>query len=155
MTRTIHLRSYDLYEEILAYTLPQHTHRILTRKAFEQLDQPLTTGYFTREGARIVGLFAAPEGLHLIIGAACFLATPGTVTATSAAIPHTTTREFTLNRLCPDGQTLHWNLTYQERHGIGTNPYDNEVEDVDLFALLAAKLQQTGFYVAYTRDWPG
>lgn len=46
MTRTIYLRSYDLYEEILAYTLPQHTHRILTRKAFEQLDRSLALGYY-------------------------------------------------------------------------------------------------------------
>jgi len=48
---------------------------------------------------------------------------------------------------------VEYDLDYQERLGIGTNPYDNEQEDVDLFAMLAAGLRKEQFFRAYVKDW--
>jgi hypothetical protein len=48
---------------------------------------------------------------------------------------------------------IEFSLHYKNRFGIGTNPYDNELEDVDLFALIASGIRFEPFFRQYTRDW--
>lgn len=52
-----------------------------------------------------------------------------------------------------DGKEVErFRLLYQERLGIGANPFDNEEEDIDLLAMIAKNLAYPAFYQAYTKD---
>ena len=50
-------------------------------------------------------------------------------------------------------ESIEFNLTYKSRPGIGANPYDNDLEDVDLFAMISAGVGREQFFRAYTREW--
>lgn len=44
-------------------------------------------------------------------------------------------------------------MLYRERTGLGANAYDNEAEDVDLFARIALGLRREQFFRAYRKNW--
>lgn len=62
MRRTVYLESYDQYDEILAYEVPESRFRILKRSEFEWLEEVAGFGRFTREEERVAGVFASSEG---------------------------------------------------------------------------------------------
>ena len=145
MSRVIYLASYDLYQEILEYQYPEGKFAILRRP---DVTAPLSFGTFTREEDRVAGIFASPQGPVLFFDSRHLVGRLGVTTA--HVEPSGKSRfHFTLTH---EGR-VEYDLDYQERLGIGTNPYDNEQEDVDLFAMLAAGLRKEQFFRAYVKDW--
>jgi hypothetical protein len=147
VTRTIYLPSYDRYDDILEYQLPEGTFTVLSRHEFTLRSHALTFGSFTREGQHVAGVFASPQGPIFFLDSRYLV---GRLGATSSSVRvDGETMHFTLTH----EEKIEFELTYQERIGIGTNPYDNEQEDVDLLAMLAAGMRKEQFFRNYIREW--
>ena len=145
---TVYLHSYDRYDEYLAYEPATGAFQLLSRRTVEQLGARETLGAFTREGDRVGGVFATPQGPCFFLDAARVVHGAGAITATTAELP-AGQRRFTLSV----DATPVLDIVYAERHGIGTNPYDNTIEDVDLFAMMARGTTSAQFIAGYTKDW--
>ena len=61
--------------------------------------------------------------------------------------------EFILTHVDQAGGKTQFSIFYKERVGIGANPYDNEQEDVDMFAMLAEGFLREQFFRNYTKEW--
>ena len=147
----IYLASYDLYLEVLEYDPDSGAAAIIARADFERLGVPFAFGRFTREGSEVMGVFASPEGpvfflgRHRVVGR--FGEIRASVTPTADATGDERHFRFTLYR----GAELEFVFDYRERHGIGTNPYDIEPEDVDWAASIAAGVRREEYFKNYTR----
>jgi hypothetical protein len=146
---TVYLGSYDLYVEILEYRLPEGKYTVISRDAFVLLGVPLAFGWFAREDQHVAGVFASPDGPVFFMDDRYLVGRYG---GTSAAVETAAGRSRMRFTLHHEGR-LEFVVDYQERLGIGANPYDNEPEDVDLFALMATGTKNERFFRAYTRDW--
>jgi hypothetical protein len=146
--RTIYLRSYDRYDDILAYRLPEGAVAILTRSGFAALGPALNFGAFCREGERVAGVFASPDGPVFFLDAQHVVGRFGRTSAAVTDGPLPSTQSFTFAH-----EAVAFTLVYRKRHGIGTNPYDNDEADVDLFAMIASGVRREAFFRGYTRDW--
>lgn len=146
---SIFLRSYDNVREVLEYA-PAARAWVL-HAAVEVPQGHRTFGAFTRnEHGLVAGVFATPEGPAVFLGKSLMLIRPGQTSARvkgAGSNPHRS--EFSLLH----GTQVVNALTYEHRHGVGTNPYDTEREDVDLFALIATRHEQAAFLKAYRQDW--
>ena len=149
MSRTIYLASYDRYLEVLEYYLPEGRYALRERAEYI----PLTRGAFTREDSHVVGIFATPDGLMFFFDSEHLLLRFGKALATVTQEPGKPVMHFALTAEDSEGKTHAFALRYAERHGIGTNPYDNEIEDVDLLAMIARGLGYRSFFDAYIKDW--
>lgn len=154
-TRTVYLKSYDLYAEILEYSLPEGKFAIRQREQFAGRGIPLTFGDFSREGDQVAGVFASPQGpvfflneIHLI---GCFGRTAAKVD--DLAVGFKSRRMYRLTHREESGKETDLTLVYDTRLGIGANPYDNEEEDIDLFALIASGIRFEQFFRNYTKEW--
>jgi len=145
---TVYLSSYDKYDDFLAYEPATGAFQILSRRTVDALGARETLGAFTREGDRVAGVFATPDGPCFFLDAVRVDRAAGQITATTVELP-AGKRRFTL---CVDGAPA-LDIVYAERHGIGTNPYDNTIEDVDLFAMMARGTSRAQFLAGYTKDW--
>lgn len=154
MSRTIHLKSYDLYAEILEYTLPEGKFTILQRDKVEARGIPLNFGAFCREGEQVAGIFASPGGPVLFLDSQHIVGRYGQTSAIVQDLPGQSQKRFTLiHKDAATGHTTELSLVYEKRIGLGANPYDNEEEDIDLLAMIAANLGHEAFFRAYTKDW--
>jgi len=147
--RTIYLRSYDLFNEILEYRLPDGEFAILNRRDFTAPGAALTIGAFTREGQHVAGVFASPAGPVLFLNSRHLVGRLGATSATVEPTPERLILQFTLTH----EERIEFMIRYTERFGIGTNPYDNEPEDVDLFSMIAAGLRKEQFFRYYVKEW--
>jgi hypothetical protein len=155
LSRTIYLKSCDLYDEILEYQIPEGTFAIVPREQFAARGIPLTFGNFCREGQQVAGIFATPEGPVIFLDAQQVLGRFGECFATVKDVPGQTKKYFTFVLKADGKQMERFGLMYERRLGIGANPYDNEEEDIDLLAMIATNLQHEGFYRAYSKEWVG
>lgn len=151
----LYLPSYDTVNELLEYACVPRTARFLTRTEFGALGAKETLGAFARgvpaksgAGALFGAVFATPAGPALIAGNQRALAQHPKTEAHIAPLPDKR-RRFSLSRC--GSQLLE--LIYEERHGLGTNPYDQEEADVDLFVAIRQGLQNPRWYEGYTRAW--
>jgi hypothetical protein len=110
-------------------------------------------GAFTREDPHVAGIFATPEGPVFFVDSQHVLLRFGKASATVTKEPDRPVMHFALTAENDRGETQAFALRYAERFGIGTNPYDNELEDVDLLAMIATNLRNPRFFEAYTKDW--
>ena len=62
-------------------------------------------------------------------------------------------RRFALIQKDADSERGELSLLYEERVGIGANPYDTEPEDIDLFAMIGAGLRSQQFFRNNIMDW--
>ena len=143
---TIYLNSYDLYREILEYDTETGKSRIIDR---ESCEVPLMQGTFTRQEAEVMGLFASPEGPVFILGKRRILGRFGEIQAFVVPAGDRGWLRFVLQ----SNDSIEFVFDYTERLGIGTNPYDNEPEDVDLAAWIAAQVRREAFFKLFTRAW--
>lgn len=155
--RMIYLESYDRYDEILAYELGgESAWCILNRSEAETLGLPLSFGCHTRETDHVLGVVASPEGPVFFVDAEWITGPLGSLTATVEVTAPASRERHRRDRrcftLCHEG-AVRLRFNYEERVGIGANPYDQEVEDVDLAALIASRMAHSQFFVNYTRDW--
>jgi hypothetical protein len=148
MPSKIYLSSYDKHDELLEYDPRAGTRKILSRREFEALGANKTMGAFTREADRVAGVYASPDGPTFFLDAERVARPFGGVTAVVEEIGPKRKRF----RLTVEGRPL-FDLEYRERFGIGTNPYDTEAEDIDLFALIARGTKNAKFFEGYTKDW--
>jgi len=155
MPRTLYLKSYDLYAEILEYHLPAGEFAILQREKFMALGIPLTFGTFCREGRQVAGIFASPEGPVLFLDSQHVVGRFGDTSATVMDLPGQTKKQFTLRHKQASGETVAFSLLYEKRLGLGANPYDNEEEDIDLLAMIAANIGHEAFFRAHLKEWAG
>jgi hypothetical protein len=156
MDSRLFLRSYDLHLEVLEYRPGDGRFRVLTRDQLPPGAATSELGCFTREGARVAGLYPSPAGPVLFVDAERVVGRHGQTAAVVQALPRSEAgparwlsprlRRYSLTHA---GRTV-GELEYVERHGIGTNPYDTEWEDVDLCALMASLLTQPDFFRRYT-----
>lgn len=153
MNRTLYLQSYDLYADVLEYKLQEGDFAILSRDKVETLGIALSFGAFCREGPRVAGIFATPQGPVLFLDAQWVVGRFGQTSATVKEVPGQTRKHFTLTHRQPDATKVEFSLIYETRLGLGANPYDNEEEDIDLLAMITSGLGHEAFYRAYTRDW--
>lgn len=153
-TRTVHLKSYDLYAEILEYSLPEGKFAILPRTQFEQRGIALTFGAFSREGDQVAGVFASPEGPVFFLNARHVVGRFGRASATVSdlAVAFKSRRMFRLTHREEAGKETEFTVIYDARLGLGANPYDNEDEDIDLFAMIASGVRLEQFFRNYTRE---
>lgn len=143
LIRTLYLRSYDRYDERLAYALPEGTWRIVAP------DAGVTETFgLTRAGDRVAGVYASPDGPTFFVDGRRVV---GRFGATVASVDRVASRRMRF--VLHDGGRPMFAVDYDERHGIGTNPNDREPADVDLFALMAAGTRGEQFFIGYTRDW--
>lgn len=149
MPREIHLRSYDVHAEVLAYDADSGCSRPVTRLEAERLRRPLTVGMYTREGACVFGVYATPDGPVFFRNSERIAVTFGRTRALVEFDPTTDMHHFVL---LIDAQPV-MSVCYRGRDGVGANPYDTEPADVDLFAALARAFEQPRFFETYTRAW--
>ncbi len=154
MTRTVYLKSYDLYAEILEYTLPEGKFAILSRDKVEASGIPFTFGAFCREGQQVAGVFATPDGPVFFLDAQHVVGRYGQTYAWVKDVPQQNKRHFAFDHQDKD-RTVKFSLIYEKRLGIGANPYDNQEEDIDLLAMIASNSDRAAFYRAYTKEWVG
>ena len=154
MTRTLYLRSYDRFDEVLRYALPEGEFAIIPRSGLTAGVTDLTVGVFTREGERVAGIFASPEGPVFFLDTRRVVCRFSQTSAITAATSDGSMRRFTLIQEDAASERVEFSLLYEEREGIGTNPYDTEPEDIDLFAMIATGLRREQFFLHFTRDWP-
>jgi hypothetical protein len=154
MARTLYLKSYDRFDEVLGYALPEGEFAIIPRSGLPAGVTDLTFGAFTREGERVAGIFASPEGPVFFLDTRRVVCRFSQTSATTAAASDGSMRRFTLIQEDAGSERVEFSLLYEERAGIGANPYDTEPEDIDLFAMIAAGLRREQFFRNYTRDWP-
>jgi hypothetical protein len=153
LTRTLYLKSFDRFNEILEYKLPKAEFAVVPQHDFTVLGVAPTFGTFTREGDHVAGVFASPKGPVFFLDKERVVCRFGCTSATVGMAPSGSMLQFTLTHAEPAQEKKEFTLRYQERMGIGTNPYDNEPEDIDLFAMLAAGLRKEQFFRNYTKDW--
>lgn len=143
----IYLRSYDTYNEMLEYDVDTGIPRLVSREEVERAGLQRTFGMFTRVGDRFFGVYATPEGPVFfgddirVLGR--FGVTRGHIELDKATGIH----RFALF----DDSRLVLSTHYPEREGLGTNPYDTEPEDVDMFAAIAKGTESRQFFDNYRR----
>jgi hypothetical protein len=169
---TVHLTSYDRYEDILEYTVPSGTYQILKRDEWERQGIKATFGGFCREITElavmptperprvfeeyVAGVFASPEGPVFFKDERHVVGRFGQTTASVEDIVAMTNKRmklYTLNHVEADGRKVMFSLLYEPRIGIGANPYDNEEEDIDILAMIATNIKHEAFFKAYKKDW--
>jgi hypothetical protein len=150
MSHSLYLPSYDVYDDVLQYSLPEGASSILSRARYTAGTNAFAFGLFTREGPHVAGIFASPDGPIVFLDTRRVICRFGRTMAATEAIAEGPTRQFTLQN---DGAT-EFSLSYKERVGLGVNPYDTELEDIDLFAMIARGLRNEQFFRNYTRAWP-
>jgi hypothetical protein len=149
----VFLRSYDNVREVLEYA-PVSRAWVL-HPAGDVPEAQRTFGAFTREHDHVAGVFATPGGPAVFLDKTLMLARPGETSVrleAEALSPNRSTFSMVYRNEFHQTHVLN-SLIYEHRHGVGTNPYDTEREDVDLFALIANRLEQADFLRAYRRDW--
>jgi hypothetical protein len=149
VSRTVYLENYDRFGEFVAYHLPEGTFDVITREDSPRLSLKKTFGWCAREGEHVAGVFATPDGPVIFLDGQHLVGRYG---ATSAKVEPTADHRILEYTLTHEG-SVRFSLRYKERFGIGTNPYDNEPEDIDLFALIAAGLRNEAFFRGYTKAW--
>lgn len=148
--RKVYLKSYDTYDDVLEYHVSTGAARRMTRTEFEAQGMSFTFGDFTRERWQVMGVFASPEGPVFFLDSVRVLGYFGEIDARLVRqIDDDRTYHFTLSV----GGQVKFRFAYRARLGIGANPYDNELEDVDLAALIATGVRSEQFFKIYTRDW--
>ena len=155
MSRTIYLKSYDRYVDVLEYQIPEGKFSIVPREQFETRGIPYTFGNFCSEGQQVAGIFATPEGPVIFLGAQQVLGRFGDSFAMVKDVPGQTKKYFAFGHKADGNERERFGLLYEKRVGIGANPYDNEEEDIDLLALIARSLDYPATYKLYTKDWVG
>lgn len=96
------------------------------------------------EGNHFAGIFASPGGPVIFLDNQKVAARFGSTVADTEPTTDRM-RRFTLTH---DGSVA-FTLDYRERDGIGTNPYNNEIEDIDLLAAIAAGLRNEHYFTSY------
>jgi hypothetical protein len=150
---SVFLRSFDNVREVLEYALVSRAW--VPHAAGDVPEGRRTFGAFTREHDHVAGVFATPDGPAVFLDKTLMLVRPGeTSVLLEGAGSNLNRSTFSLLHRTAGPQTRVLNaLIYEHRHGVGTNPYDSEREDVDLFALIASGLEREDFMRAYRRDW--
>lgn len=142
----MYLRSYDTFKETLEYDVDTGASRLVSREAVERAGLQRTFGMFTRVGDRFFGVYATPEGPVFfgddvrVLGR--FGMTRGYIELDKASEIHC----FALF-----DSRLVLSTHYPERDELGTNPYDTEPEDVDMFAAIARGTESRQFFENYRR----
>jgi hypothetical protein len=157
MTHTVYLHSYDRYVDVLEYHLPDGTFKIIHHDEWEKLGIPLTMGNFCSEDHYVAGVFATPEGPVFFLNSQHVVGRYRWTVATLEKLPPPPKcmKRFTLFHKELYSKTVEFGVIYTERFGIGTNPYDNEEEDVDLFAWIERMLKSEASFKLFTKDWVG
>jgi hypothetical protein len=106
-------------------------------------------GAFMREGGQFAGVFASPDGPVFFLNEEHLPLRYGYASAITVKQQDAPMMHFTLTAMDESGHAHRFSMVYRERHGIGTNPYDNDLEDVDLLALIARNLRQEFFFSRY------
>lgn len=145
----LYIQGYDAVHEVLEYATKTRAFRVCAKEDESVQGAPLVDGYFAREGAQVAGYFATPEGPAFFQDKKRFLGAFGAVQGRIERIGNTTRHRFTLTH-----RSASFDLVYEERHGVGTNPYDTEREDVDLFAFIVGKLGDEAFFRRLAKPWP-
>lgn len=153
MNRAVYLKSYDRYNEILKYRLPSGRFFILMEDKFKALGLPLTFGAFCSEGPQVAGIFASPDGPIFFLDERHVVCRFGDTTANITIEPGQSKRKFTFIHKPEEGEAVELSLVYQQRLGLGANPYDNEEEDIDLLALIVRNIGHEAFFRSYTKEW--
>jgi hypothetical protein len=109
-----------------------------------------TRGAFMREGGQFAGIFASPDGPVFFMNEERLPLRYGCSSARIVTQPDTPMMHFTLTATDEYGHAYTFSMHYRERYGIGTNPYDNDPEDIDLLALIAKNLSRETFFTRYT-----
>lgn len=153
MTSTLYLKSFDRYDDILEYHLPDGRFAVIGRQDFSAFGIAPTLGTFSRELEHVAGVFASPDGPVFFLDAQrvlCrFRSTTARVVQLASVVPMW---EFILTHVDPAGGKTQFTVFYKERIGIGANPYDTEQVDVDMFAMLAQGLLREEFFKNYTKE---
>ena len=149
MSHTVLLTSYDRYVEVIEYHLPSGKFTVRERAA----DDVYTQGSFMREGVHVAGIFATPKGPVFFFDNQHVLLGFGSVTARVTKEPEKPVRHFALTARDASGAEHSFALRYEERIGIGANPYDNEIEDIDLLAMITRGLGNKAFFENYRKPW--
>jgi hypothetical protein len=138
----LYLKNYDRNAEMIAYDYPGGAYTLLKTEDLRASGGRECFGWFIREGDRVLGICASPDGPVLFVDNWCFLAEEG---RTEAWVQD---QVFHLRHGAREAC-----VAYARRFGIGANPYDNEEEDIDLCALIASLFRSRLVFKAYSRDW--
>jgi hypothetical protein len=109
-----------------------------------------TLGAFMREGGQFAGIYASPDGPVFFMNDERLPLRFGDALATTVKRGDAPFRRFTLTATDEAGRERTFSMEYREREGIGTNPYDAEIEDVDMLAMIARGVRSREFFEVYT-----
>jgi hypothetical protein len=138
-----YLASYDHHNKYLSLDLDSGQSKV------ETLSQPpsKTTklrGLFVTELEVLVGKYASGKGPVVFFNDQFYLCEFGKASAESRA--RSTNQRHFVFRL--NGKEI-FSLDYNPRGGVGANPYDQELSDIDLFALIEKNLATPRFFENY------
>jgi hypothetical protein len=144
----VYVASFDVHDEILEYEPTTGAARVMSRSVFERTGAARTFGAFMREGDRVLGVLATPDGPLVFADRTRIVARFGEVSGEARADgPGRQRFELGVRGLPVIA------FEYAARGVIGANPYDATPEDVDMGAMLAAALRREGFFRNHTRAW--
>jgi len=134
----IFLQSYDRVDQHLQLWTKHSNYKLLPADPAH----PITLGAFVFEYKRHLGVYASPTGPVFFMDSTKIDGAFGEVTVTAQ------NKRFRVAK-----GRLEFEIPYEPRTGLFTNPYDNEQADIDLFALMERGATREEWWKAYTRPW--
>jgi len=136
----IFLQSYDRVDQYLQLWTNHSSYKLLPADPA----RPITLGAFVLEDKRYVGVYASPTGPVFFMDSQKIDGAFGEITVTAQD-----------KRFRVANGDLAFEIPYEPRTGLFTNPYDLEQADIDLFALMELGAKSEKWWAAYTRPWVG
>lgn len=147
MNTPFYIRNYDRHDQVLVIDPAKGKQKMVSRDEAQTQGIGKGFGAFVAEGGHVLGIHASPDGPVLFCDEHSVVARFG---VTSAKVTRDATTGILSYVVIEDGAVC-FGTQYQERDGVGTNPYDTEPEDVDLFRMIASGLKKQQFFANYTR----
>lgn len=136
----IFLQSYDRVDQHLQLWTNHSSYKLLPADPAH----PITLGAFVLEDKRYLGVYASPTGPVFFMDSQKIDGAFGEITVTAQD------KRFRVAK-----GRLGFEIPYEPRTGLHTNPYDLEQADIDLFALMERGAKSEEWWAAYTRPWVG
>lgn len=147
MNSIVYIDNYDKYALVLKLDLTSGQCEMISREAAKELGLKDGFGAAVEEGGATFGVYASSEGPVLFNNQNRMLAKFG---ITSASVERDVSSGINRFSVHNDGKYI-FGTHYKERIGLGTNPYDREHEDIDLFQMIASGLKREQFFKNYAR----
>jgi hypothetical protein len=147
MNFPMYLRNYTNVEFVLAYDIEDGSHRIMPVADALELKIAKGQGAFVSVNSDVYGICSSATGPIIFCNGIRINAIRGSTTARVTRSVGPKRHHFELIH----DHVVTFAVDYDDQGDLYTNPYDTELEDVDLFVLLENYLDDADFFDNYTQ----